>query len=387
MLYVSGIVLAFFLTFLLLTKKNKTIADKILVAWLFFTGLNLLTFYLFLTEQYLYYPSFVTIGFALPLLHSQFLYLYTRQQTTARPFDAKQWLHFLPAVLFSLLFADFYFLPFERQVEIFKAAGKGYESRMFANLIAVSLSGVIYVPLALYRLLRYKQKIVHQFSNTEKINFNWLLHLIIWMGVIWVAVLFVREGTLIFGAVALFVIWLGYFGIKQVHVFGQNNSPMQDQIHAVEKPAVVLSPENEINIEEELSAAAENILPAKYQKSSLGDAEAEMIHQKLKNYFREKKPHTNPDLTLDELAESLAVHPNYLSQVINSKEKKNFYELINEKRIEEFINLTSDPANNQFTLLALAYDCGFNSKASFNRNFKKHTGLTPSEYLKRKAAS
>lgn len=74
-------------------------------------------------------------------------------------------------------------------------------------------------------------------------------------------------------------------------------------------------------------------------------------------------------------------------RVINSKEKKNFYELINEKRVQEFIRLASEPKNNQFTFLALAFTCGFNSKASFNRNFKKYSALTPSEYFKRKEMS
>jgi len=78
----------------------------------------------------------------------------------------------------------------------------------------------------------------------------------------------------------------------------------------------------------------------------------------------------------------LTVHPNNLSQVINSLENKNFNDFINEQRVEEFIKCVSDPGSRQFTLLALAFDCGFSSKASFNRNFKKYTSLSPSEYLK-----
>ena len=93
------------------------------------------------------------------------------------------------------------------------------------------------------------------------------------------------------------------------------------------------------------------------------------------------QPYKDPDLTLNDLADKLDVHPNYLSQVINSNENKTFYDLINEKRVEAFIQKTSDAAHQQFTLLAIALDCGFNSKASFNRNFKKFTGQTPSDYL------
>ena len=75
-------------------------------------------------------------------------------------------------------------------------------------------------------------------------------------------------------------------------------------------------------------------------------------------------------------------HPNYLSQVINEVEGINFYDYVNRLRVEEFKRLLSLPENQRFTLLALAYDCGFNSKSAFNRCFKKTTGLSPSEYAK-----
>ena len=61
---------------------------------------------------------------------------------------------------------------------------------------------------------------------------------------------------------------------------------------------------------------------------------------------------------------------------------KNFYTLINEYRIEEFKALASDDKNSHLTLLALAYDSGFNSKSAFNLVFKKQTGETPSQFLR-----
>ena len=75
------------------------------------------------------------------------------------------------------------------------------------------------------------------------------------------------------------------------------------------------------------------------------------------------------------------IHPNHLSQIINELEGKNFYEFVNQYRIEEFKRLVSFPKNHQFTLLSLAFECGFNSKSSFNRYFKKSTGQTPSQYF------
>jgi AraC-type DNA-binding domain-containing proteins len=105
------------------------------------------------------------------------------------------------------------------------------------------------------------------------------------------------------------------------------------------------------------------------------------MHALLRQVMDEKKLYTNPELTLAELAQALEVHPNNLSQVINTYEAKNFYDYINLKRIEEFKRIVALPENQRFTLLAIAHDCGFNSKTSFNRNFKNATGLSPREYL------
>ena len=98
--------------------------------------------------------------------------------------------------------------------------------------------------------------------------------------------------------------------------------------------------------------------------------------------MQEEKLYKNSELTLADLSQKLNVHPNVLSQVINSAEQKNFYDYINCQRIEEFKRIILLPENQKFTLLSLAFECGFNSKTAFNRNFKKATGISPSEYLK-----
>lgn len=355
------------------------------MVWLSFTGLAQLTNYLFTEGLFVDYPSLVAIGFSLPLAQGPSLYLYTKQQTSVKPFDKKLLLHYLPMVASMLMFLPFHFLDFSEKVKVFEHAGSGYQLRLIINLGLIYVSGVIYVFLALQVLLRYRKGIVHQFSNTEKINFNWLLYLIIWIAAIWIVILFMSSSELIYTSVALFVLWLGFFGVRQVNVFAHNTPMTRNQSTASTQ---IMSEENQ-NIQTEIfdvvdQEVDEIILEStKYQKSSLSEKDADDIHSRLKKIMEEKKPHTNPDLTLTELARSLNVHPNHLSQVINSKENKTFYDLINEKRVEEFINTVSKPDSKQFTLLALAFDCGFNSKASFNRNFKKHTGLTPSDYLKR----
>jgi AraC-like DNA-binding protein len=375
MLYLSAIILSFFLSFVLITKRKKTHADYILAAWLCIIGFHLLGFYLFFTNQQFDYPTFVVLGFSLPLAHGPFLYLYTRQQTSSAPFNKKQILHFLPVLLSFLMFAEFHFLSLDQKIEVFQLKGQGFKTQLLINIYAIYVSGIVYVILSLSRLLKYRKSLVHQFSNTEKINFTWLLYLIIWMAVIWVVILFEHEDKFIFGAAALFVLWVGYFGIKQVRVFSQNT------------PGPGMESSLSVNRNYEERKLNDNSESSKYQKSTLSEQDASLIHERLMHLMAEQKPYKNPELTLNELASILEVHPNYLSQVINSKEKKSFYDLINVMRVEEFIKLISKPSSLQYTLLAISYDCGFNSKASFNRNFKKYTGLTPRDYLKQQQAA
>lgn len=370
MLYLSGVFLAFFLAFLLITKRDKNVADLILAMWLAAIGVNLASHYLLLTGKFTQYPSLAFLGFTLPLVYGPFLYMYVKKQTGPESFSWKYAAHLVPFLICNLLFLSFYLAPFEKRVDIFRHEGSGFETELLIRLYAVYTSGIAYVILSFRALYQYRKNMVQQFSNTEKINFNWLLYLILWIAVIWGLVLFANT-NIIYGAVAVFILWLGYFGIRQVQVFNPPGLAFAGDKIIEDFVAVVEREE-------------ENILPAekKYQKSKLTENSINEIHDRLIRLLSDEKPFINPNLTLNELAAMLAIHPNYLSQVINSKENKNFYELINEKRIEEFLDRVAQPESRQFTLLSIAFECGFNSKTSFNRNFKKYTGATPSEYQK-----
>lgn len=374
-LYLSGIILAFFFSLLLLSKKDKSQADYILLAWLCFSGLHILGFFSIYSKIEGLDPSYRSLGFSLPLVHGPFLYLYTIQNTSSIKFKAKRLLHFLPFFLSILLFSRFHFFTLEEKNIVFLNKGKGFETELLLNQIAITSSGVFYTIISLIKLLKYRKNMLNQFSNTEKINFNWLLYMIFWIMAIWVIVLFVKNENMIFAFASMFVLWIGYFGTKQVKVFSQNTIDEYDEnliLKSDEKPE---------------SEVFSNSTYIKYQKSLLSENEANEIHNNLINLLKDQKPYKNPELTLNQLAQMLNIHPNHLSQVINTKENKNFYELINERRIIEFIELSKQPIIQQYTMLALAMDCGFNSKASFNRNFKSYTGLTPRDFLKQKENS
>ncbi|KAA3631999.1 MAG: AraC family transcriptional regulator, partial [Bacteroidetes bacterium] len=89
-----------------------------------------------------------------------------------------------------------------------------------------------------------------------------------------------------------------------------------------------------------------------------------------------------PSLTLRDLAEMMELPPNHMSQLLNEGFDKNFAEFVNTYRLETFKTKVADPGLRHLTILALAYESGFNSKTVFNTFFKKMTGKTPKAYWK-----
>ena len=117
-----------------------------------------------------------------------------------------------------------------------------------------------------------------------------------------------------------------------------------------------------------------------YVNSGINKMLSEEIYTNLQLEMEKNANYKDCELTLTKLAATLKVHPNYLSQAINQNEGENFYNYINAMRIKAFIKIVSNPENKQYTLLSLAFDCGFNSKSTFNKYFKKQTGYTPTTF-------
>jgi AraC-like DNA-binding protein len=388
MLYLAGIVITFFLAVLLWTKKGKTTGDKILATWLCVMGFHSFLFYLHTTDQIYRYPYLLGLHLPLPLLHGPLLYLYVLAETRFDGIKRSWWLHFVPAVLGYGGLYQFLSLPYAEKVSVYQHNGEGFEWFMQSILIALTISGFTYVLLSLYELKEYKKKIADRYSNTEKINLNWLRYLIYGILAIWLIIAFRGDDRIIFGAVVIFILFLGYFGIKHVGIFSyQQSLPVTSGPVTIEQAFVQSSPvETPLPQKEKRSLPLSEQAPGesrtKYERSSLQPEAATQIHTTLKKLMQAQKTFTDAELSLDSLATLLQVQPNTLSQVINTCEDKNFYDYINTLRIEEFKRRVTLPEYQHFTLLALAFDCGFNSKTSFNRNFRKITGQSPTEYLK-----
>lgn len=373
MIFLFGICISFFLVLLLIGKKGKKLADYVLAIWLFVMGLHISFYYIFSHDIQTTYPHLFGLAIPFPLLHGPLLFLYTMALTRPVYFQAKNWIwHFIPALCMYIYLIPFLNLPASEKIKIIENKGAGYETFGMVSVVLFNLSGIVYILWSYFLLRAHKKTIAQNFSNTEKINLEWLQYLIFFLSIIWLMVLF-GEDNLIFDVASITVLCIGYFGIKQVGIFTNIHGELPEKM-----------PENSDKMTEEpvSNDTSPDTTKKKYQKSGLSEEQSLQLQKQLEQLMKTEKTFTNPELTLVDLATKLGVHTNYLSQVINERIGVSFYDYINTLRIEEFKKRVILPESKAYTLLSIAYDCGFNSKSSFNRYFKKVNDISPSEYVK-----
>lgn len=368
-IFIIGSVQAFFIEFILLNKKNKAFADKVLAVWMFFIGVHLFLYYLYHIEIYLEWPYMMGIMAPLPLVHGPFLLMYVISLIKPEK-KVSRWnlLHFVLAVSFFLILAPKFFLNKDDLLTFIELTDTATPVEIIVFAILIDISGLVYVPWSILLLRRHKKSIGNNFSYTESINLLWLRNLIYGMAAIWTAVITARllenylplEGfdysVIIYLTVTVFTFFIGYFGAKQNAIFADNT--------------------------ETESTEEKTPQQNKYKKSALKKEQSDSYLEILLAHMEQEKPYLESKITLPQLAEQLDIHYNYLSQTINEQLNQNFYEFINSYRVEEFKKRMTDGDAQKLTLLGHAYESGFSSKSSFNEVFKKMTGSTPSQYSK-----
>ncbi|SHF22491.1 Helix-turn-helix domain-containing protein [Fodinibius roseus] len=251
--------------------------------------------------------------------------------------------------------------------------GDSYSFFITFSLVAFLTSGVGYAITSYQMLNRYQDFTKHNFSFRKSIDLNWLKHFIWGIGLIfviaitfavsqeWLGINFGFNTDIIFySLIILFIFYVGYSGIIHQGTFSVNKNSNQ---------------------------LAEPKTSGEYNHSGLKEVDALYYHRHLTEIMETQRPYLEPKLSLSTLADYLDISPNHLSQVINQYEEKNFYDYVNEYRIEEFKRRALKPENSNYSILAIAYDSGFNSKSSFNQVFKKMVGQTPSQYLNTRKVS
>jgi AraC-like DNA-binding protein len=237
-----------------------------------------------------------------------------------------------------------------------------------AEKVTILISNFTYLFLAFKLYKHYRRWLPTQFSNTETISFDWYRNfLLVYALAIMVNWVYIFLGMAGFHFSYIDVWWEKFLvGIIIYYVSIKGYVQVQPKL-------LIFREKEEISIEEISIEKGEvkNVLP---------DLEAWKI--KLLRVVSEEKLYLDPELSLSELASKLNAHNSLLSIVINKGFGKNFNDFINEYRVKEFQYRVQLVENQHLTLLGIAFDCGFNSKATFNRVFKKMTGKSPKEQNK-----
>jgi AraC-like DNA-binding protein len=365
---------AILLALLLLAKKGKRISDYLLATHFIISALTIVLAYFEILNQKSNFPFPWLISLSIPsiLLVGPSLWIYVKS-LTQQHFTLKRiyLLLLLPfGLILTLLTVRYIVQPDELKIMLQQTEGFKKDFAFPITVALIAISNIGYTAWGLRLIAQYRQKIRSYFSQTESIDLKWLSFLLYSSLISYALIsgLYLLDYSLAlmkyetlqlisYGIASLFVLALGFFGLKQGSVF--TSTPLNFDLEKVE-------------------IVDEKLPISRYEEEFV---------RKLLDYMKVSKPHLNPDLTLSKLSDELNVSSEYLSGVLNGRLSMNFFDFVNHHRIEEFKSLCRNPKSKNLTLISLAYDSGFNSKPTFNRVFKKEMGCTPSQFYSKVSIS
>lgn len=334
-----------------LMKKNARLPDRVLATWLFAISIQMLFSLLNTTYNITAFP--IT-----PFIYGPLMYIYIRTLIDEKPLIRSYYVSLLLPVIAFFILAVIYrkqpILIFDKYLD-----DDPYRSLRFAYAILLMLSFIFYSVLTFIKLEKHRRKVRDLFSYTsQKITLGWAL----------------------FVSISFFILYFGLFVIGFTRVFVENFN--FDPVLVGNVILVFYSYAFSIFGYQQERIYPEKIQTesAKYKKSKLHAETAAKIQKKLLALMQDEKLYKDSELSILDVAQKLNTPRHYITQVLNEKMGKNFYTFINEYRIEDVKERLKNPDYKNLTVLAIAYDAGFNSKSSFNTLFKKNTGMTPSEF-------
>lgn len=376
---VQGLLLSVFLFSIRTNKISNRLLALLTMCW----GMVLLTFALIDKGLYEKFPHLLKsvaqlIFLFFPLLYLQVKYLLENHTK----FHRLDLFHFLPFFLSILFNVEFFLLSGEEKLFMKNNSTLYYDIVEIISNEVIALQGILYSILSI-RMIRTYQKKIKDFESTldksiikvlyagiSLILFSWII------GAVGLNLEYLNVNVgfnyfvYTYLILVLVIYIISYAAVKSPEVFKLDIDTIRDHSLTIK----TLIPKRSDKIDEDKGQQTNT-------RDEIEDPIQVEINDQLINYMEKEKPYLNTELSLPELADTLEISRNQLSSVINKVHNKNFYEYVNHYRVNEVKRLMIDPANKHLKLISLAYDAGFNSKASFYRIFKQLTQMTPTQYL------
>jgi AraC-like DNA-binding protein len=379
-----GISIALFSSLLALSKRPHQVSDKILVVFLmsiiFPMAMMVFGLQALLIDR---------LSIFMPLTLGPLMLIYTESLIIeGYSVEKRKLLHFLPFVICLSLSV---WLPQRIVFSNQELSTSGINVLEIIYVFLLMLSFLVYSFWIHRRLKHHRQNVLDFFTHTStRITLGWLTWVVLIFFNIFILVHIPRLLRLLtlrrldnYGLLfsyahsagfVLFIVVLSYFAVRQSQIYQEPKITLE----STEKTAVITS---------DLMAEEQENKKIQHNKTSLvKDEQLEVYLETLEAFMQVEKPYLDNDLTLAQLAEMLKMPKHHLTEVINRKLGKNFFNYINDYRISEVKNLLQDPQCADMTILTLAFKVGFNSKTTFNTFFKKSTQMTPTQYRKRFSA-
>ena len=360
-----GIAQSLFAALILGTRKKVTVSDMILIGCLLAITLRFLTKILISYSPD--YPITDISAGIIPLTFGPFLFLYTKYLTKGDPpFDRRDWLHFIPFAIFLIVCFVFFGGQISFNEVNFFSNDRFLWIRVIFGLIFIT-SVLVYVIFTYVHLSDYRKSISLQISHPDSDkNLFWLNFVSFLFSALIVTYIVIGGiNALTFTAkfdldlisnigLIILVYAVSYFGIKQPSIL--------ENVY-VNNPEIIIQKEN-----------------GKYTKSKHSKTESEKLASSLKSYMENEEPYLQAELSLADLASKLDISKSELTNLLNNYMGVNFFSFVNQYRLKTVLQKLEDPKFDHLTILSIAFDCGFNSKSTFNGLFKQHTGVTPTVY-------
>ena len=363
-----GFIIAWISTALIFFRGIRTsrYSDLLFSALLIATSFLLLE-YMFgymginiLWQELLFFPYETT------LLLGPLFYLYFRSQVdTEFKIRAKQWLHFLPYALYFV----YHVLIYAQGQDYVREYIDGGGLITYIDLMASFISNMIYFYLTLRFYRAYKKWLINEMPEGSSFSFRWfslvLIVILLSMIVMWS-----------FTFINLLGFPLDYqHNVWQYILLSAILVALSFEGYAQKQPMYLNFRPDEIKAESNVTADEINSDSEESNRLAL-------IKSKILELMNDKKLYLNTDISLSAFAAETNYSKSDISTCINSEFSKNFSQFVNEYRVKEVCEALERGDHNRYSLLGIAMNAGFNSKATFNRVFKESTKKTPMQYAK-----